>query len=95
MDARTLLREADAMLKANEIDLALRGYAQVARYFAEQGFALKAIAVWGQVREIIRKHALSTHPLEREAREQLPKLLRSLGLEQDARAIEEDAAVWS
>ena len=67
---------------------ALDKYAVVARSFASDGFSLKAVAVWKQVREIIRQHAANQVELDTEARVALITLYRSLGLENDAKALE-------
>ena len=87
---RALLAEGDALAKTGDYGPAVRRYAEVARAYAQEGFSLKAIAVWKQVREIIRAHAPSERELDAEARRQLPLLYRELGLLEDASAIENE-----
>ena len=88
MDRRGLLRKADLLLRTGDYRAALDTYAVVARSFASEGFSLKALAVWKQVREILRRHTPDRVELDMEARDALVALYRSLGLENDAKAIE-------
>jgi len=78
------------LLCAGDPSGALRAYAEAARSFTREGFALKAVAIWRQIRQIIQRQAPRNVELDAEARAALPPLLRSLGLEQDARAIEDE-----
>jgi len=56
-DARTLLKIGDIQSRMNDFAGAVQTYDRVATYYASQGFQLKAIAVFKQIRELIRKHA--------------------------------------
>ena len=56
-------------------------HASVAHFDAAQGFKLKSVAVW--------KKVLARAPSNTDARAQVIALYRSLGLEHDARALEE------
>jgi tetratricopeptide (TPR) repeat protein len=55
-DARTLLKIGDLQARSGSFEAAIVTYEQVGRYYASQGFSVKAIAVYKQIREIIRKH---------------------------------------
>ena len=55
-DARTLLKIGDLQTRIEAYEDALATYEQVARYYSSQGMSLKAIAVYKQIRELIRKH---------------------------------------
>ena len=90
---RQLLKQADALLRVDDYDGALHVYREVARAYAAEGFALKAVAVWKQIREIIGRHARAKHALDGEARAALIVEYRRLGLELDALAIETECAV--
>ena len=54
-DARTLLKIGDLQSKLASHAEAVATYESVAKLYANQGFALKAIAVYKQIREIIAK----------------------------------------
>ncbi len=56
-DARTLLKIGDLYSRLEDFASAVATYDRVATFYASQGFHLKAIAVFKQIREIIRKHA--------------------------------------
>lgn len=56
-DARTLLKIGDLQSRMQDFAGAVATYDRVATYYASQGFQLKAIAVFKQIRELIRKHA--------------------------------------
>jgi hypothetical protein len=81
MEPRDVLKKADALLVAGDAQGAVAYYKTVAQFYAAQGFALKSIAVWKQI--------LAIPGFDAEARPQLITLYRSLGLEHDARALEE------
>ena len=55
-DARTLLKMGDLQSKMEAYADAVATYERVGKFYASQGFALKAIAVYKQIREIIAKH---------------------------------------
>ena len=56
-DIRTLLKIGDLHLKLEQYAEAITTYEQVGQFYSQQGAALKAIAVYKQIREIINKHA--------------------------------------
>lgn len=62
-DVRTLLRIGDLHIKLEQYADAITTYEQVGQFYAQQGFAGKAIAVYKQMREIINKHV--PHMLDR------------------------------
>lgn len=94
-DARRLLREGDALAKDGQPEAALDRYAQVARWYRSTGFPLKAIAVYVQIRRLVREHAPEARVFDDEARLELPSLYRMLGLDADAIAIESERSVPS
>jgi hypothetical protein len=85
-DPRAMLKKGDSLLSASDIRGAIAAYTQVAQYYATQGFALKAIAIWKQIRAIAQRE--NELAIDASAKAQLITLYRSLGLEQDAVAIE-------
>jgi len=56
-DARTLLKIGDLQARLSAYPEAIATYDRVGQYYSSQGFALKAIAVYKQIRELIKKHA--------------------------------------
>lgn len=52
-DTRTLLVTGDLLVRAGDIEGAIQTYDTVARLYAEQGFADKAVAVYRQVRRML------------------------------------------
>jgi hypothetical protein len=89
-DTGRLLREGDALVKAGQPEAALDRYAQVARRYVSAGFALKAIAVYKQIGQLVRESAPAATVFDDEARLKLPSLYRMLGLDADAVAIESE-----
>ncbi len=91
-DARTLLKMGDLQLKMAAYPEAITTYERVGRYYATQGFALKAIAVYKQIREIVGKHV--PHLEERYAHipPKLAELYQQLGLVSDALAALDEVA---
>jgi len=87
-DPRAMLKKADALLVARDIHGAIAAYASVAHFYASQGFALKAIAIWKQIRGIAERE--NQHTIDADARAQLITLYRSLGLISDAEALENE-----
>jgi tetratricopeptide (TPR) repeat protein len=55
-DARTVLKVAELHLKREQYETAIGAFEQVAQLHAGQGFALKAVAAYGQARELVQKH---------------------------------------
>ena len=85
-DPRGMLKKADSLLVARDVKGALVHYISVAQFYAAQGFALKSIAIWKQIRSIAQRENEPT--FDADARAQLITLYRSLGLQADAAAIE-------
>ncbi|HEX4512614.1 MAG TPA: tetratricopeptide repeat protein [Polyangiaceae bacterium] len=92
-DVRTLLKIGDLQLKMEAFPEAIATYERVGKYYAQQGFALKAIAVYKQIREIVQKHV--PHLEERYAHiaPRLADLYQQLGLVSDALAALDEVAV--
>ena len=80
-EPRAMLKKAEVLLTRNDIPGAVALYTSVAHFYAAQGFALKAVAVWKQVLAIAEKH--HNRAFDADARVQL------ITLETDARALEE------
>jgi tetratricopeptide (TPR) repeat protein len=55
-DVRTLLKIGDLHLKLEQYVEAITTYETVGQFYSQQGFALKAIAVYKQIREIVNKY---------------------------------------
>ncbi len=90
-DIRALLKEADKLHRSGAHAQALHLYARAARFFVSEGWPLKAVAVFRQIRQIIRDQALDERELDDEARWTMVELFRVLGLPADARALEAEA----
>ncbi|MDB4994963.1 MAG: hypothetical protein JWM74_2395 [Myxococcaceae bacterium] len=85
-DARTLLKIGDLQLKMEAYAEAISTYERVGRFYAAQGFALKAIAVYKQIREIINKHIPTLMERYGHVSPKLAELYQQLGLTSDALA---------
>lgn len=83
-DARTLLKIGDLQTRMGAYEQAISTYERVARYYGAQGMSLKAIAVYKQIRELIRKHAPSLANQYGHILPSLAKLYLDLGLTGDA-----------
>lgn len=55
-DTRTLLKIGDIQARSEDYPAAIKTYDEVASYYSDQGFALKAVAVYKQIRELIAQH---------------------------------------
>src|SRR5678815_920517 len=55
-DARTLLKMGDLQVKMGAYAEAIATYDRVGRQYAQQGFHVKAVWVYKQIREILHKH---------------------------------------
>jgi pilus assembly protein FimV len=86
-EPRAMLKKADVLLGAGDAKGAVDLYVRVAQFYGEQGFALKAIAIWKQIRTIAARE-LRDKALDANVRAQLITMYRSLGLEADAHALE-------
>src|SRR5258708_24161855 len=71
---------------------AIATYERVGKYYAAQGFALKAIAVYKQIREIIQKHVPQIADRYSHITPQLAELYAQLGLVSDALAAYDEMA---
>ena len=91
-DMRTLLKIGDLQLKMEAFPEAIATYERVGRFYAQQGFALKAIAVYKQIREIVQRNV--PHLEERYAHipPRLAELYQQLGLVSDALAALDEVA---
>jgi hypothetical protein len=83
---RDMIKKGDSLFKSGNYREAAIQYMGAAQFYAAQGFALKSVALWKQIRSI----AASEHDskLDADARANLVPLYRSLGLEADAQALE-------
>jgi len=89
-DPRGMLKKADSLLAGGNYREAVIHYMGVAQFYAAQGFALKSVAIWKQIRTIAaREH---DPRLDADARAQMIPLYRSLGLETDALALEAEGS---
>jgi tetratricopeptide (TPR) repeat protein len=91
-DARTLLKIGDLQSKMEAHADAIATYERVGKYYAAQGFALKAIAVYKQIREIIQKHVPEIADRYGHITPQLAELYAQLGLVSDALAAYDEVA---
>ncbi len=91
-DARTLLKVGDLQSRVEDYPAAIATYDRVAQFYAAQGFSLKAIAVYKQIRELIRKHA--PHLADRYGHivPRLADIYTQLGLTTDALAAYDEVA---
>jgi tetratricopeptide (TPR) repeat protein len=83
-DARTLLKIGDLQSKMAAYAEAVFTYERVGRHYAQQGFALKAIAVYKQIREIVAKHLPQHEERYAHVLPLLADLYQQLGLSTDA-----------
>jgi tetratricopeptide (TPR) repeat protein len=83
-DARTLLKIGDLQARTQMFEDAIATYERVARHYASQGFSVKAIAVYKQIREIIRKHVPNLAEQYGHIIPKLAQLYQDLGLTGDA-----------
>lgn len=92
-DARTLLRIGDLQVKAANYAEAISTYESVGRLYASQGFALKAIAVYKQIREIVAKYTPTATDRYAHIPPKLAELYEQLGLAREAVAVLDEVAV--
>lgn len=83
-DARTLLRIGDLQARLQAYPEAIATYDRVGQHYATQGFSLKAIAVYKQIREIIKKHAPDLSDRYAHIGPRLAEIYTQLGLTSDA-----------
>jgi tetratricopeptide (TPR) repeat protein len=91
-DARTLLKIGDLQSKMEAYADAVATYERVGKHYASQGFALKAIAVYKQIREIIAKHLPQLEEKYGHITPKLAELYQQLGLVSDALAALDEVA---
>lgn len=83
-DARTLLKIGDLQSRQGDYAGAVATYDRVATFYSTQGFQLKAIAVFKQIREMIRKHAPELGPRYSHITPRLADIYAELNLVSDA-----------
>ncbi|HEY3497464.1 MAG TPA: tetratricopeptide repeat protein [Polyangiaceae bacterium] len=91
-DARTLLKIGDLQARLQAYPEAIATYDRVGQYYASQGFALKAIAVYKQIRELIKKHAPDLADRYGHIVPKLAEIYNQLGLTSDALAAYDEVA---
>ncbi len=91
-DARILLKIGDLQSKAFQYAEAIETYERVGSFYAQQGFALKAIAVFKQIKEIIAKHVPNLEERFGHITPKLAELYQQLGLTSDALAALDEVA---
>ncbi len=91
-DARTLLKIGDLQSKMDAYAEAVGTYERVGKFYSSQGFALKAIAVYKQIREIIAKHLPQLEDKYAHITPKLAELYQQLGLTSDALAALDEVA---
>jgi tetratricopeptide (TPR) repeat protein len=91
-DARILLKIGDLQSKMEAHADAISTYERVGRQYARQGFSLKAIAVYKQIREIIKKHVPNLADRYSHITPLLAELYTQLGLVSDALAAYDEVA---
>ena len=91
-DARTLLKIGDLQARLQAYPEAIGTYDRVGQYYASQGFALKAIAVYKQIRELIKKHAPDLADRYGHIVPKLAEIYNQLGLTSDALAAYDEVA---
>src|SRR4029079_16896650 len=91
-DARTLLKIGDLQARLQAYPEAIATYDRVGQYYSAQGFALKAIAVYKQIRELIRKHAPQLADRYGHIVPKLAEIYTQLGLTSDALAAWDEVA---
>lgn len=91
-DARTLLKVGDLQAKQGAYGDAVTTYERVGKLYSHQGFALKAIAVYKQIREIIQKQVPHLEDQYAHIPPKLAELYQQLGLTSDALAALDEVA---
>lgn len=91
-DVRTLLKIGDLHLKLDQHEHAISTYEQVGEYYYREGFSVKAIAVYKQIRGIIRRHAAHLEGRYGHIVPRLAEIYTQLGLTSDALAAYDEVA---
>jgi tetratricopeptide (TPR) repeat protein len=92
-DARTLLKIGDLQARMEAYAEAIATYDRVGQFYAAQGFALKAIAVYKQIRELIKKHVPQLEDRYGHIVPKLATIYTELGLTSDALAAYDEVAI--
>src|ERR1700728_4035078 len=85
----------DLQLKMDGYGAAVATYERVGKFYAAQGFSLKAIAVYKQIREIITRHVPTLEDRYSHIAPKLAELYQQLGLTSDALAALDEVATRS
>jgi tetratricopeptide (TPR) repeat protein len=91
-DARTLLKIGDLQARMEAYAEAIATYDRVGQFYSAQGFALKAIAVYKQIRELIKKHVPQLEDRYGHIVPKLAQIYTELGLTSDALAAYDEVA---
>lgn len=91
-DSRTLLKIGDLQSRTGNYASAIATYDKVATRYAAQGFQLKAIAVFKQIRELLRKHAPELQARYSHVTPRLADIYAELNLVTDALAAYDEVA---
>lgn len=91
-DVRTLLKIGDLHLKLNQHEGAISTYEQVGDHYFREGFAVKAIAVYKQIRGIITRHCPNLESKYSHILPRLAGIYTQLGLTSDALAAYDEVA---
>ncbi|MCB9590641.1 MAG: tetratricopeptide repeat protein [Polyangiaceae bacterium] len=91
-DARTLLKIGDLQARMQAYAEAIATYDRVGQYYSQQGFALKAIAVYKQIRELVQKHVPQLADRYGHIVPKLAEIYTQLGLTSDALAAYDEVA---
>jgi tetratricopeptide (TPR) repeat protein len=91
-DARILLKIGDLQSKMEAFADAIVTYERVGKFYSSQGFSLKAIAVYKQIREIIARHVPTLEDKYSHITPKLAELYQQLGLTSDALAALDEVA---
>jgi tetratricopeptide (TPR) repeat protein len=91
-DVRTLLKIGDLHLKIEEHVEAITTYERVGEFYVAQGFGVKAIAVYKQIREIVHKYVPHLEDRFGHVVPKLAEIYTQLGLTSDALAAYDEVA---
>ncbi|MSP25249.1 MAG: tetratricopeptide repeat protein [Myxococcales bacterium] len=91
-DVRTLLKIGDLHLKLQQFEPAIVVYEKVGEHYFREGFAVKAIAVFKQIRGIMRRHAQELDAKFAHILPRLAEIYTQLGLTSDALAAYDEVA---
>ncbi len=91
-DVRTLLKIGDLHLKLDQHEGAITTYEQVGDHYFREGFSVKAIAVYKQIRGIITRHCPQLETKYGHILPRLADIYTQLGLTSDALAAYDEVA---